>query len=114
MARITSACAREYARRSAEVRRERKADSRLINEGALSENLPDDAWLRYHVLELRKMIFHLHRRLRSTADANDFCHLVSALCKLIECERISAGRPLPGTYKPVPPKPHRPLFSGPE
>jgi hypothetical protein len=114
MPRITSACAREYARRSAEVRRQGRLDAEWTNGKDCLENLPDDPWLRYELLEQRKLIAHVHRLLRSAKDTNDICHLVSALCKLCECERITEGRPLPGTYKPVPPKPYRPLFSGPE
>jgi hypothetical protein len=81
---------------------------------ALRSGLPDDPYQRERAKQTRKDIVRARARLAKATDGAEFDRLASAISKLSELERTLAGRPLPGTLKPQPPKERAPKFSGPE
>ncbi len=89
-----------------------RAVDRLLQESAES-GMPDDPYLRERCRRCRKIIICVEDDLIKEEDPQARSWLAGALSKLHEIERQLAGRPQPGTLKPVAAKAKGPSFPDP-
>ena len=104
----------EKARSAGDIGRATQAALRLLSKDAAGQGLPDEPYPRMQVIELRADIERVRAKLRATEDGREIIWLTAALTKLLEAERQAAGRPLPGTLRPQPPRAKVPAFSDPD
>lgn len=110
---FTAANAREMAAKSAQARRRLPLEpvQPTVAAGELADPIPD-----YHskrLTRVRVQLNTLDSRLedemrRTRPDARKIKELVDAQIRLSEQERILAGRPLPGSHRPIKPRADRP------
>lgn len=96
--------AKEMARRSHAV----QAANRLAGKCTvplkqlLAPGAPDDLYQQGRVRKIREQIEAVNKLLDGETDAVKLDRYASALCRLAELERVTAGRPLPGARRPSP------------
>ena len=94
---INGSNARELGLKSAEARRQRKAElEQLKNEAS-----PDQLYTVQRVAEVREQIRAFNEKLNQEDDPMRLDRLVNAIYRLTELERVLSGRPLPGQLKPT-------------
>ena len=98
---ITSANARELQAKSTLARLEAKAALALAK--ASEAQFPQiDPYLAKRLSRVRIQVESLNKLLDTELDPQKIDRLVNAIYRLTELERVIAGRPLPGSYKPTP------------
>jgi hypothetical protein len=115
MPRFTTANAREMAARSQAARRQRTLEreaTKAIAPG-LSQAKPqqdDDAlFIAKRLARVRKQLDRIDGMIEKETDPMKLDRLASAIARLAEQERLLAGRPMPGSFRPKkPPEQARP------
>ena len=99
MARFTSANAREMAARSVEARQERQSAGQTPLETPLEAEGTTD-FVSVRLVRVRALLTDTDAQLAKAKDPLDRERLARAAQVLSEQERIMAGRPLPGAFRP--------------
>lgn len=112
---FTKANAAEMARKSHEQRRLNQAlrEQAMTQPTLLSaDSAEPDPYVAVQLTRVRAHIARLNFMLDKEENAQQLERLSRALNLLSERERILAGRPLPGAFKPVKPKPKpKPVYA---
>lgn len=112
---ITTANAREMAARSHDSRRKRAEARQAARELAASipqttsQQDASDEFITKRLARVRKQLDRLDGMIEKEIDPMKLDRLASAQARLSEQERILAGRPMPGSFRPKkPPEQPRP------
>lgn len=95
--------ARELQRRGCEAKKLRAEARRIAVEQASLQLSPEELYRQTELARTRKEIDACQKAMESSRNgpARDYKALSDALWRLREIERVLAGRPLPGNYRPV-------------
>jgi hypothetical protein len=114
---FTTANAREMAARSQAARRQRTTQREAAREVApgLPQTNPqqdDDAlFIAKRLARVRKQLDRIDGMIEKETDPMKLDRLASAIARLAEQERLLAGRPMPGSFRPKkPPEQARPYL----
>src|ERR1051326_9250266 len=91
--------AREMARRSNEVQRERRRNTLTAQPSCHADNFPEYASRR--LTRVRRQLDRIDRLMMTENDPQKLDRLASAQTRLREQERILSGRPLRGSLRPA-------------
>lgn len=94
---ITTANAKELAAKSVQARREKRA---LPVMPLLPDLIEQDVYRMDRLKRVRMQLDNLDRLILAERDPVKLDRFASAQARLAEQERILAGRPLPGSYRP--------------
>jgi hypothetical protein len=113
MALITTDTARSMAAKSAQSRRERKIKTALVPPTPPPSGEPSGDYVAMRLARTRALIDQAERQLALAGDAQEHERLARSLASLSELERVLAGRPAPGSYRPKEAKHSEPAFVDP-
>ena len=99
MARFTAANARQFAARSIEARKQRKATPVLPPLPPIQEA---DQYAKERLSRVRAQLDRIDRMIQSETDPQKLDRLAAASMRLSDQEFALAGRPKPGPRKPLP------------
>lgn len=97
-AQFTSANAKEMQARSIALR---KARVEALRAAADPTTQPEDEYRKARLKRTRTQLEALDKQLEAAAEPRDVKAIADAIARLSEVERILAGRPAPGAYRPV-------------
>jgi hypothetical protein len=105
-ARLMTARALEARARNREARRQQAAEAEAkakaqAQQPTIPSPIPPDTYLAERLTRVRKQLDAIDAMLLGEADPQRLDRLAAASARLCEQERQLAGRPLPGSYRPV-------------
>lgn len=102
---INSENAKLLAKKSWDARRAKKQAAQEIEQASNQPSKPlqkaSDDYTASRLVRVRKQLNMLDKMLEEESSAQAIDKLASAIAKLSELERTLAGRPLPGSFRPV-------------
>jgi hypothetical protein len=101
MAVISTANAREMAAKSHAARRQRAAQAAQRATPTVQMPPVADGFVAERLSRTREHIEQLNRLFAVCSDPHKLDRLASAISRMSEIERVLAGRPLPGSFRPA-------------